>query len=191
MARIWLGMALCLALATPALADQAALRAEAEPTGKLYLDESYMDEDGRLHIVISTEAMLQFTREWPEVSVPLNVVSMQQPAAACGQRSTVTGTAAAQPSPYQFEVPGMGSFDMLDSEFMDQVREARLLAPEAFDEGFRAGWEESLASADPREAAVAEQLIPMSEGLSVPEALDRAESILDVFRTISGTAASE
>jgi len=187
MGRYWLGTILALVLLAPALAADCA-QGEArlrEPTGRLYTDESYVDDCGTIHIVISSAAVMQFRQEWPAVWVPVNLVAMQLPGAVMSPGATAGTAAAPTRSPFQFEVPGLGQFDMLEPGFMDQMRAVRELDPEQFDAGFREGWQQGNL-ADPEGAAMVEQLIPMSEGLSVPEAMDRIEPVLDLFRTMKG-----
>lgn len=193
MGRLWLGMVAALLFLAPALAadadtdtDEARLR---EPTGRLYTDESYVDDCGRIHIVISSAAVLQFRQEWPAVHVPVNLVAMQLPSAVHSPGATAGTAAAPTQSPFKFEVPGLGELDMLQPGFMDQMRAVRGLAPDEFDAGFREGWQQG-NQANPEGAAMAEQLIPMSEGLSVPEALDRIEPLLDIYRTMTGGGGS-
>jgi hypothetical protein len=156
-------------------------------SGKAYLDESYVDADGKLHIVISQAAAQQFRQEWPNTSVRLNIVNMggatqsakAKPASKSGGGPSLPGLSGTS-----LEVPGFGTLDISDPDFINKVKQIRQLNPEAFDAGFRQGFDQSKSKFDPATQAMMEQLVPMSGGLSVDEALDKIGGLMDIYNKV-------
>ncbi len=153
-------------------------------TGKPYLDESYVDDDGKLHIVISQAAALQFRRAWPHTGTFVNIVNMADSSpAAKPSTSTTTGAAG---SGMAINLPGFGTLDMANPDFIDQIKQIRAINPEAFDRGFREGYQQEMQKYDPQTQAFMEQLVPMSGGTSVEDALDKIDDLLKVYNTATG-----
>ena len=152
-------------------------------SGKPYLDESYVDEDGKLHIVITQAAAIQFRREWPHTGTFVNIVSMQDTCSASKSSTAITSGGA---SGTAIDLPGFGMLDMANPDFINQIKQIRAINPEAFDQGFRQGYEQKLAEYDPGTQAMIQQLIPMSEGTSVDEALDNIDNLLKLYNTATG-----
>lgn len=154
-------------------------------TGKPYLDESYVDEDGNLHIVITQAAALQFRREWPHTGTFVNIVNMAGPANPATSRTSST-TGAAGGSSTAINLPGFGMLDMADPNFINQVKQIRAINPEAFDQGFREGYQQEMAKYDPATQAFIEQLVPMNDGTSVEDALDQIGNLMQIYNTATG-----
>jgi len=152
---------------------------ESVRTGKLYLDDSYYDSEGQLHIVMSPAAVMQFQAEWPLVHVPVSFVSIPLPS-TCPRSGGSTG---AGPSA---ALGGEGAPINIEefANFFDTARQFRDLDPEAFDQGFMTGYEQSMQQATPMERAFIEEIVPMSDGIGVDEAMDRISQLLHLIPTI-------
>jgi hypothetical protein len=151
-------------------------------TGKAYLDESYTDADGKLHIVISQAAAMQFRRDWPRTGTCVNIVAMGNGSPAAKAKTTTTsGGGLAGLGGSTLNLPGLGTLDPTNPDFINQVKQIRALNPEAFDQGFRQGYGESLSKFDPATQELMKQLVPMSGGIGVDEALDKLGGLLEIY----------